>query len=65
MEKNIAVLFDMQRFSGNKRLADVIASVENRYPKELPDDDLMWVNAAGEITPGKPLLPDKKDKQHE
>lgn len=49
MEKTLARLFDFQRFSGNARLADIIADTKRRYDNSLSDDDLEKVNAAGEF----------------
>ncbi len=51
MEKTLKHLFDLQRFSGNARLAAMIADVESRYGNALSDDDLEAVNAAGEFIP--------------
>ncbi len=60
MEKTLARLFDFQRFSGNTRLADIIADTERRYDNSLSDDDLEKVNAAGEIIVPK-MREDKPD----
>ena len=51
MEKKLSRLFDYQNFTQNSELADVIADVDSRYPmaKELSDDDLMNVAAAGMV----------------
>ena len=51
MENKLSRLFDYQKFSGNDELADIINDVESRYPsaKELSDDDLFFVNAAGAV----------------
>ena len=53
MEKKLKKLFDFQRFEQNERLEKLIRETESRYAKELSDDDLSLVNAAGEINPGK------------
>lgn len=53
MEKTLKRLFDLQKFSGNMRLAEMIADTESRYGNVLSDDDLEAVNAAGEIIPPK------------
>ncbi|MCR4925710.1 MAG: hypothetical protein K5917_05415 [Clostridiales bacterium] len=45
----VEALFDYQRFEGNSRLAKLIEKTENRYNSELDDDDLDFVNAAGDI----------------
>ncbi|WP_026488985.1 hypothetical protein [Butyrivibrio sp. XBB1001] len=49
MEKKLSRLFDYQKFAQSSELADVLADVDSRYPmaKELSDDDLMNVAAAG------------------
>lgn len=51
MENKLSRLFDYQKFSGNDALADVIKDVESRYPetRELSDDELFFVNAAGAV----------------
>lgn len=51
MEKALKQLFDFQNFSGNARLAAMIADTESRYGNVLSDDDLGAVNAAGEHIP--------------
>lgn len=48
MERKLSKLFDFQRFSGNKRLGLVIATVESRYAGALSENDLKMVSAAGE-----------------
>lgn len=48
MEKKLKKLFDYQRFEKNERLEKLIRETESRYAKELSDDDLSLVNAAGE-----------------
>lgn len=49
MEKRIKDLFEYQKFENNSRLAKLISETENRYASELSDDDLFFVNAAGEF----------------
>lgn len=53
MERRIKNIFDYQRFSSNLRLSAMIADVEQRYAElsssELSDDDLDFVNAAGDL----------------
>lgn len=51
MEKTLYRLFDLQRFSGNDRLAEIIADTEKRYDSALFDDELGVVSAAGEPAP--------------
>lgn len=48
MEKKLKQLFDFQRFQNNERLARMIIQTENRYNKELDDEALSFVSAAGE-----------------
>lgn len=48
MKKMLYDLFDFQKFSGNQRLAKLIANTEGRYGKTLSDDELEGLNAAGE-----------------
>ena len=59
MEKRLQQLFDYQRFEENARLSAVINSVKARYNKrELSEDDLEWVAAAGNpdlLPPTNPL----------
>ncbi len=52
MEKKLKRLFDYQRFEKNERLEKLIHETESRYAKELSDDDLSLVNAAGETEIG-------------
>ncbi len=47
-QKKLKGLFDYQRFANSKRLASLIEETESRYSKELDDDDLDFVNAAGD-----------------
>lgn len=47
MEKKLKALFDYQRFEKNERLGKIIKETESRYERELSDDDLSLVNAAG------------------
>lgn len=48
MEKTLKRLFDYQKFSGNSRLEAMIRDTESRYDSVLSDDDLEYVNAAGD-----------------
>lgn len=53
MEKKLKKLFDYQRFEQNDKLEKLIHETESRYAKGLSDDDLSFVNAAGEpVTSG-------------
>lgn len=56
-EKNISRLFDLQRFQQNERLRAIIGDVEDRYATPLSDEDLTYVNAAGEVEPTVPSQP--------
>ncbi len=49
--KILSRLFDLQRFSQNSRLESIISDVESRYGKAISDEDLAYVNAAGETEP--------------
>ena len=60
-ESKLSKLFDYQRFEGNKRLQTLINAAETRFSNALSDDDLEWVNAAGEEIEHK----DKKDDDDE
>ncbi len=46
--KILSRLFDLQRFSQNSHLAKIIRDTESRYGAALSDDDLTFVNAAGD-----------------
>lgn len=48
MEQKLKKLFDYQRFEKNEKLEKLIRETESRYAKELSDDDLALVNAAGD-----------------
>lgn len=48
MEKKLKAMFDYQQFSGNKRLEKMMQEAEKAYPAVLNDEDLFFVNAAGE-----------------
>ena len=53
MENKLKKLFDYQRFEQNEKLEKLIHETENRYASGLSDDDLSFVNAAGEpVTSG-------------
>lgn len=49
MERKLKSLFDYQKFEKNSRLEKLISETENRYARELSDDDLSFVNAAGDF----------------
>ena len=52
MENKLKILFDYQRFEKNEKLEKLINETESRYAAGLSDDDLSFVNAAGEINRG-------------
>lgn len=56
-EAKLLSIFDFQRFEGNKKMQALIDDTESRYAYALSDDDLEWVNAAGEI--------ENKDKKND
>ncbi len=49
MENKLKALFDYQKFEKNEHLQKIIVDTENYYGKELDDNDLFFVNAAGEF----------------
>lgn len=49
MENKLKNMFDYQKFEKNSRLEKLISDTESRYARELTDDDLVMVNAAGEF----------------
>lgn len=51
MEKKLRDLFDRQRFEKNERIEKMLLETESRYAKELSDEDLSFVNAAGALIP--------------
>lgn len=46
--KKLTELFDFQRFEGNKTLQSLTDETDSRCFRELADDELEWVSAAGE-----------------
>lgn len=60
-EQLLTGLFDLQRFERNPALQSVIEEVEARYfSKELPDDAMRMVSAAGDpyLQPPDPKIRD-------
>ena len=57
MENKIKNMFEYQRFSGNSKLASLIADTEARFDAAISDDDLEFVSAAG-----MPELNEDEDK---
>lgn len=49
MENKLKKLFEFQRFEKNPELEALIAETHSRSAMALSDDDLNFVNAAGEI----------------
>lgn len=47
MEEKLKAMFEFQRFAMNPRLQKLIEETEKRSARELSDDDLWMVNAAG------------------
>ena len=50
MEHKLKKLFDYQKFENNSELEALIAETRGRYAKELSDDELEMVSAAGVIS---------------
>lgn len=50
MEKKIKTLFDYQIFENNTHLSKLIKQTESDFAKELSDEELSFVNAAGSNT---------------
>ena len=48
MEKKLKALFDFQRFSKDPRLSRLIEETEERRERELSEEELSLVSAAGE-----------------
>lgn len=65
MVADLKNLMDYQRFENNDHLARLIRSTESKYGintlNEIDDDDLIFVNAAGDINVAK--IKDKRDGQ--
>ena len=51
MENKLIKLLDYQRFEKNEKLEKLIQETESRYARGLSDEDLAFVNAAGEPVP--------------
>ena len=49
MEKVLKQMFDYQKFYGNSHLEMLINDTESRYGNVLCDDELEYVNAAGDF----------------
>lgn len=57
MEKRLAALFEYQKYEKDPRLQRLIEETEARFGRELNDDDLKNISAAGEIIPPPPKQP--------
>ncbi len=49
MKHKLTNLFDLQKFHNNKKLEALIDETHSRYDKEVYEDDLINVNAAGDV----------------
>ena len=49
MKHNLTNLFDLQKFHNNKKLQALIDETHSKYNKEIYEDDLINVNAAGDV----------------
>ena len=50
MNKKLTNLFDLQKFHKNKQLDELIAETHSRYNKEISEEDLSEISAAGDIS---------------
>ena len=48
MEDKLKKLFDYQCFERNEKLEKLIGEAESRFARELSDEELTYVNAAGD-----------------
>lgn len=64
MNDRLRELFDYQRFAGNKRLAALIERAEDVRAESLFDDDLEYVNAAGDIAAAR-IAQEEKDRNED
>lgn len=49
MKHNFADLFDLQKFQNNKKLQTLIDETHSRCEKQIHEDELVNVTAAGDI----------------
>ena len=49
MEDKLKLLFDYQRFEKNQSLENLIQDTESYYGRELSDEEMKFVAAAGEL----------------
>lgn len=45
MDKKLKILFEYQKFEGNKKIDDMFKSANEAYPEKLSDNDLDLVMA--------------------
>lgn len=50
MEEKIAFLLDYQYFQKNHKIEEMLQELEGRYGKELTEENLSLVSAAGEAS---------------
>ena len=62
MEQKLRALFDYQRFEKNERLARLIGETESRFARELSDDELSLISAAGDFTMPGGTISENKDE---
>ena len=60
VDKKLKELFDFQKFEKNPRLEKMIGETEERCGRELSDDELSGVSAAGELTVGGQIIKEQK-----
>lgn len=65
MKNTLRELFDYQRFAGNRRLAALIERAAFSHAESLSDDDLEYVNAAGDIDAARIGKEEKKHNGNE
>ncbi len=58
MENRLRKMFLFQEFMQDEKLKEIIDDVEKRYDNKLTDDELSFVNAAGNVISRE----NKKDK---
>lgn len=62
MEKKLSSMFEYQLFEPSKRLAGLIKESMDRVKRELSDEELGFVAAAGEGTPVADGVPGEKNQ---
>lgn len=61
MERFLKNIFDFQRFIPNAELEKLIIQTEKRYGECISDDELKYVNAAGDMDMEKKKNPGIKE----